>query len=129
MKRYLALSLVTGFLFACGNPTAGLIFFINVGILNSTTVTLNVEIGNGGEVTPLVAPPGYTTTEIPGDTRDQVSFSGVGPGGLEGDGFCTATPHIVSTPTYGVVNLFVEPGTTSITVECFSEWLESPEEE
>jgi hypothetical protein len=106
---------------ACSDPG----FYINVGVQNTTDVTLRVDMSAGGRSSSLSCPAGaYVSTEVDaGDgTERQVDFS-VG-GSMVGSGTCTATNEIVGTETYGQVNLVRVTG-DGVAVECSSGWVEN----
>ena len=111
---------------ACSDEdTIGINTFINVGISNSTSGTLTVDVGvvgSAGAGESLTAPPGYTSTEIPGTSGNVVAVTVSG--GLSGTGRCTATNQIVGTSAYGEVGI-LETGGGTAQVTCLFGWVES----
>jgi len=112
---------------ACGNsnPT-GTALNINVGLQNSWSDTLSVEIfgGSGGTVS-LNMPPGYTSIVVTGSSPRSLQFNAqsLQPGGPIGGGICTSTEAIVGNGPDGLVTFTVSG--VQVFVECSTGWLES----
>ena len=111
---------------ACGDDGVETGFFINVGLQNSWTDTLDVLISGGSDgVRMLDIPPGYTSTEIAGSSGQTLLFNaqGLQSDGPLGGGLCTSTNAIVGRAEYGQVTFLVSGD--DVLVECSTGWLES----
>ena len=126
-RGLIALALILISSIACGNstPTSDTLN-INVGLQNSWTDTLNVEIfgGSGGTVSRDI-PPGYTSIVVTGSSPRPLQFNaqGLQPGGPIGGGICTSTEAITGSGADGQVTFTVSGD--QVFVECTTGWLES----